>query len=56
MGLLCMYAAHVSERVPEAPPIMMTPSADNAVRKSLASPIPLDITMSQYSFAKDESF
>src|SRR5574338_1125971 len=48
-----MYAAHISERVPEPPPTTITPSADSALRKSLDNPRPLGITMSQYSFAND---
>ena len=31
-----MYAAHISDNVPEPPPIAITPSADNAFKKSWA--------------------
>ena len=56
IGLSYIYAAQTSLRVPEPPPITITPSPDRAVRKSRVQPNPLGITMSQYSFAYAGSF
>ena len=55
IGFLYMYAAHISDKVPEPPPTTITPSADNAFRKSLDNPIPEGITISQNSFAREAS-
>jgi hypothetical protein len=51
IGFLCMYAAQISDNVPEPPPITITPSAESAFKKSRVKPMPEGITISQNSFA-----
>ena len=46
-----MYAAQISDNVPEPPPTTITPSAESAFKKSRVKPIPEGITISQNSFA-----
>ena len=55
MDFFIIYPAAISIKVPTPPPIAIIPSAELAMMKSLANPIPVQMTTSQNPFAKENS-